>query len=116
MKFKIIELKLFPYDILVVFNATNEEIKTKLSKFGIDSDGLPLDGAYKARTIKLPNNAVLITFPEPPTKGVFAHEIFHAAWMILDTMGVKPSSDSEEIYAYIIEYITNELNPHLIKE
>lgn len=41
--------------------------------------------------------------------GVLAHEIFHAAMFVFQGIGAKLSADSEECFAYYIEYITNKV-------
>ena len=109
---KIIELNLFPYDIMVANCVSVDEIKKKMSKFGqkIDKQGEEfLRSSGLAHTMKMPNRAVLIYFPQQPTPGIIAHEAFHAVWMILATMGVEPSVESEEVYAYMLEYIVNRI-------
>ena len=109
---KVIELGLFPYDIMVANCVSVADIKNTLKKFGqemdIDAEN-HLGGNDLGYTIKLPSNAVLIYFPKKPTLGTIAHESLHAVWMILDTMGVEPSKQSEEVYAYVLEYLTNKI-------
>lgn len=41
--------------------------------------------------------------------GWLAHESYHLAVEILRNAGVKESADSEEVYAYLIEYIMHKL-------
>lgn len=109
---KIIELNLFPYDIAVAYGVSVDEIKKKMKKFGQEIDKEKEDylrSSGLAHTIKMPNKAVLIYFTQPPTPGIIAHEAFHAVWMILATMGVEPSVDSEEVYAYMIEHVVNKI-------
>jgi|APSaa5957512535_1039671.scaffolds.fasta_scaffold04975_4 hypothetical protein len=109
---KIIQLNVFPYDVMVSFGNSVEEIKKELTKYKVELDE-ETEGYLKksgvAHTVKLPNRAVLIYFVEKPTYGVIAHEAFHAVWMILATMGVEPSVESEEVYAYMVEYLVNEI-------
>ena len=38
--------------------------------------------------------------------GVLAHEIFHAAVNVASTAGIKLTDESDEVYAYIVGYIT----------
>jgi hypothetical protein len=112
----VIKLNLFPYDIAVANCVSVDEIKKKMATFGqdIDKNGEDfLRSSGLAHTMKMPNRAVLIYFPKEPTQGIIAHEVFHAVWMILATMGVEPSVESEEVYAYMIEYIVNKITPRL---
>lgn len=111
-KFQIIKLTLFPYDILVARKVSVDEIKKYLLKFGVE---LPEDiednlrGSSLAHTAKMPNKAILMYFPDKINNGLIAHETFHAVWMVLAIMGVEPSVESEEVYAYMIEYIINQI-------
>lgn len=41
--------------------------------------------------------------------GILQHEIFHAADLALRHMGITLSDDSDEAYAYLIEYLTTEI-------
>ena len=112
-KYQIIKLDLFPYDIMIAYDVLVDDIKSRLNEkydIKIDDDGEKLlRGSRLAHTLKLRNNAVLIYFPAKPTNGIIAHEVFHAVWMILATMGVAPSVDSEEVYAYMLEYIISKI-------
>lgn len=110
--FKIIKLNAFPYDVMVSFGNTPEEIEAELKKYDIKLDEEHKGWIRKtplAHTIRLPNNAVLMHFLKEPTQGIIAHESFHAVWAIMDTMGAAPSDDSEEVYAYLIEYIVDQI-------
>jgi hypothetical protein len=115
---QIIELNVFPYDIMVAIDIPVEKITHKLKRFGVkltDEQIGYLKSSGLAHTIKLPNKAVLIYFVNKPSSGIIAHEVFHAVWMILATMGVEPSVESEEVYAYMIEYIVNQINKSPLK-
>ena len=39
--------------------------------------------------------------------GCIAHEIFHAASMLLRSRGIELSEESEEAYAYLIDWMTS---------
>lgn len=39
--------------------------------------------------------------------GIIAHEIFHACTIMLGNLGMIFSRDSQEAYAYFIQYVTN---------
>lgn len=48
--------------------------------------------------------------PEKPQEyATLAHEIFHAAFGIMNEIGASPSNDSEEAYAYMVSYLTKEI-------
>ena len=77
--------------------------------------------AAKELDITIPNaeeaNAIVFTadrclyiiMPYDVTRGVIAHEIFHLATEILDRRGLNFSHDSEEAYAHLIDWLTDEI-------
>lgn len=40
---------------------------------------------------------------------ILQHEIFHCVMFILDKIGIKLSYKTDEIYAYLIQYITKQI-------
>lgn len=40
---------------------------------------------------------------------ILAHEIMHAAFMLAKKIGIECSSDSEEVYAYLIQFLTEKV-------
>ena len=41
--------------------------------------------------------------------GILVHECFHAAEFILDYVGVVHCTESSEAFAYLLQYILNEI-------
>lgn len=111
--YKMIRNDVYPFDILVSFQS-NKDFKKTLKKC------LPIKyyneiensiGNGNARTTLFSNNAISIKFNniEDINHGHIAHEIFHAVSMMFDNINMKLSSDSDEAYAYFIQYVTNEI-------
>ena len=44
------------------------------------------------------------------------HEVYHATQQILHHLGVTPTDSSEEVYAYLNEYIMNEIMKEMLEE
>lgn len=65
-----------------------------------------------AYTFKLDGDA-LIFAPRIPSSAEMVHEIFHATRHILDIVGVKLSDDTEEVFAYLMEYLSEQILPWL---
>lgn len=62
------------------------------------------------------NYDCLVVFSEEGIRNsIVAHEAFHIAVLTLKTRGVKLSDDSEEAYAYLIDYLVKILEVNLIK-
>lgn len=57
--------------------------------------------------------AFILWMPKKPETaqdwGFLSHEIFHTAYAVMRKIGVTPSDDSEEVYAYLISYLTKRI-------
>ena len=53
------------------------------------------------------DGVIIVWFPFPPTEGLLAHEMEHATMMILSTCGVPHTGDTDEVYAYELQYLIN---------
>ena len=65
-----------------------------------------------AFTFKLGED-VLIFAPQILSVAEMVHEIFHAATHILDIVGVSLTNKTKEVYAYYIEYLSEQILPYL---
>lgn len=54
-------------------------------------------------------DATVIILPFNVTAGVIAHEIFHLAVLVLRKRGLEFNDGSEEAYAHLIDWLTNEI-------
>lgn len=58
-------------------------------------------------------NVFVLWIPRKPKTaqdmGFLSHEIFHAACAVMSGIGCSPSDDSEEVYAYLITYLTEKI-------
>lgn len=113
----IVPLKLYPYDIMFSFGETNKELYKALDKYKIpyDEQGKSVidESELKYRTIMFPTGQTLIRIAEVPEKAsqyaVLIHEIYHAVNNVMKNIGMTYSADSEEAYAYCIQYVTQEV-------
>lgn len=53
----------------------------------------------------------IIWLPFPTDPNVYTHEISHAAYHILKAKGVILCDETDEVYAYLVEYLWKKLNP-----
>lgn len=77
------------------------------------------DGDVKEATNDLQNsnatviygldNMTIMILPFDVSRGVIAHEIFHLAKLVMDKRGVTFSNSSEEAYAHLIDWLTDEI-------
>lgn len=120
---KVIKLHLFPFGILVSIGESDKAFQAAIQEYcspEVLKEFTPEDGILsfsptcQGRTAHLkPSNVTIIRLAHPistpRSKGVLAHEIFHAVDMILRTMGFTLSRDSDEAYAYTIQYLTEQI-------
>lgn len=58
----------------------------------------------------------LIWCPKEPEFNTAIHEIFHATCHILYQCEISENQETEEVYAYLLEYLTNEFLPWILKD
>lgn len=56
---------------------------------------------------------IIIWLPNLKDKGVISHELFHATISKMQWAGIPLTDDTEEIYAYELQYLTNQFNSHV---
>ncbi len=74
----------------------------------------PSEKTYGGRTIYKQDPYVMVLWlpkiPHTPTEyATMAHEIFHTAVAIMQSIGASLSVDSEEAYAYLIGFLTKKV-------
>lgn len=112
----IIPLVVYPFDVMFSFGETDEQVVTRLNKYGIDTTdnkGWTFEETTRGRCIIFEGNQTLIRLLEYPETvehyGCLQHEIFHAAHFIMRKMGFKLKVSSGEAYAYLIGYLTEQI-------
>lgn len=114
----IIPLIVYPFDVMVSVNQTDDELLKSVKQFGLNrndiSEILNLHETVKARTLMLlTTNQTFIRLKSKPKKtseyGTLQHEIFHAIDFIFRKIGISLSADSDEAYAYLIGYLTEKI-------
>lgn len=120
-KIFVVSWEVFPYDTLVCLGSKKEEILKWIDRTGHklsegEIEAITMRGM--GRTIILKGNQTILwlkNYPKPGS-GTLAHEIFHAVEMITDRMGIRLSQDSDEIFAYMIQFLTNKIISKLTKQ
>lgn len=117
-RFLLLKGETFPYDVVVCLGVTREDILGYMKKHFTDDaltekdkEELVMNG--HGRTVELDNNAFILwtnDFPRKPQEFAWlAHEIFHTADLILRRAGVSLSDDSDEVWAYQIDWLTRKI-------
>jgi hypothetical protein len=110
--FKVIPLEVFGHDIIVSIGQSDEdlyeEIKENISKKKFDKK--MTNQKSIATTFKLKTGCILIRFKDDINDpGIVAHEAFHAIVYLFEKIGIDFAYESEEAYAYTLEYLTNQI-------
>lgn len=114
----IIPLVVYPFDVMVSIDETDEELSKRLKGFSYDQDGVELlmnlPPTTQGRCVMLSSNQTVIRLKKQLTKhqniANVSHEIFHAVTFILNRIGMKMEVEvSDEAYAYLIAYLTSEI-------
>lgn len=120
----LIPLKIFPAEILFSFNETDKELIRTIKSIGFGNDApvetLKLCDSCFGRCVKFQNGLVVLRlrdFPESSTDfGRLQHEIFHAVYFVLHDIDVTLSVESNEVFAYLTQYLTEEIYEKIANE
>lgn len=110
--FKVIPIDVYGHDIVVSIGQTDndlyEHIKENISEKKFDKRFSNQKSI--ATTFKLKTGCILIRFKDNiDNPGIVAHEAFHAIVYLFEKIGIEYAYQSEEAYAYALEYLTNQI-------
>lgn len=114
----IVPMGTYPFDVMFSFNQTDAELGAELDKYGAlpvdEIEAVRFEGNGVGRFVRFSMGATLIRlkhYPETPKHyGHLQHEIFHAAMVSLEKMGVRYKfGKSDEAFAYLIQYLTQQI-------
>lgn len=105
---------MYPFDVMFSIGETDRQLKDNLERYGIADDEFDYHNMPRYTTASTFHNndthRTLVRMKSVPRLnkelGHLSHEIFHAVDMILRDIQVTLSSDSDEAYAYLIDYVT----------
>lgn len=111
--FFVIPLFVYPFDIVFSINQTDKQFLKSMKGNDLTDIELLLDlpNTTRGRAVILPSNlsVIRLKIDKELPHGEIAHEIFHAVTFILERVGMELIvMKSDEAYAYLIQYITNE--------
>ena len=112
--FEVIKGTVYPFDILVSINQTDDEFYSEVSHLSddnLESVFLNLDETVLARSYITKNNVSIIRFmnldKENIPHGLISHEALHITSYILKRVGIDFSFETEEAYAYFLHHIVD---------
>ena len=113
----IIQVPIYKKAVLLYCGSERELLKTVRRDLGEEVEeevrnGLGEEERYEGITLMTSTNDVIVHLPEKPknNKGIstLTHELFHASSFILEGAGIPHTNDTEEAYAYLLEYLVTE--------
>ena len=114
--FKIISIEVFCTDVLVSINQTDEQLYNCLSyRFTREQFNLAFDDwKSDARTVTHSDGFVIVRFRNKIKKdaesiGLVAHEAYHASYSVLNRIGIQLGFETEEVYAYLIQFLVKKI-------
>ncbi len=108
----IIPLVIYPFDVMFSLGETDEQLKKQFKKYNIEESNYFEYELQKGRCSQFKTGQVIVRLKHKPKTindlACLQHEIYHAVNYILSFIGIKYSDDSEEAYAYLITYLTEQ--------
>jgi len=117
-KFFIIETPPYPFSIAVSIGQTKRDFNNSIKSLGNynlnDITDFFTSNNMGQTCNNEGDNLVIVMLKADSSYGVIAHELFHAVTFVMSTVGINLNSlvndkdnSTEEAYAYMIEYVTN---------
>jgi len=108
-RYRVITLKGNTFDLDVTMIVT-EDISFALKYVRENLDSTVTAADFDARAVSFPTvdgKSPIIWMADTKDKGVIAHEIFHTALNVIYWTGMELNSETEEAFAYEVQYLTN---------
>lgn len=115
----IIPYQLYPFDVMFSLGETDEQLTTTINKHLKDYPKDDIDEMTRQRPgqqgfcMMFSGGATLIRIYKYPKScndyATLQHEIFHAVEFLMNRIGVKHSLECGEVYAYAIQYLTEQI-------
>ena len=109
------EIKGTSIDLGVIVMVTEDTAKAAAYVRGnLDSTAVGSDFDCRGVTFPTQNGKpIIVWLPNLEDKGVISHELLHATISKMKWAGITLTDDTEEIYAYELQYLTNQFNNHV---
>lgn len=109
---EIIRVDIYNRDVLVHcgnLRPLRKYLSKFLSKEAITEICDSLRSCKLGQTLQIKDSGILVYLPKEPSDakdmGVLVHELFHAAYFILQKAGIDCNDSADEAYAYLIEFL-----------
>lgn len=116
-----LNLPIYPFEFIISIGQTNKQLLADFVTYWnepgyyevVKKDVEHMDNDYHAY-FKLYNCQVgVFRFKKKPTDAVIVHECFHAVHRIMKRIGQELVDESDESYAYLIEYLFDQISKNV---
>ena len=113
---EIIRVDIYNRDVLVHCGSI-KPLRKYLSKF-LSQDAIKeicdsLRECKLGRTLQIKDGGILVYMPKEPSVakeiGALVHELFHAAYFILQKAGIDCNDSADEAYAYLLQFLSEKV-------
>jgi hypothetical protein len=113
-----IVLPIYPFEFMVSIAQTNKQLMDDFIKYWdepkfielVKNDVENMDDDYSGYFQMYKCQVGIFRFKNKPAVGVIVHECFHACYKLMDRIGQQLSDESEESYAYLMQYIFEQIS------
>lgn len=110
----ILPYHIYPFDVMFSFGETDKELFPKIKKMGIaEPEACQISGITTARTVMFREGPTVVRLKWIPKSafewGILHHEIFHAVQFIMSRISIELTDQSGEAFAYLIQYLTEQV-------
>jgi hypothetical protein len=109
----------YPFDLYVSFGQSlddvNKYIQKSIPEFNAHKELGDIGGVGHGRTLEFKSGQMMIYLPfipvltTPTDMALLQHEIFHAVHLHFERLGTPLIESTQEVYAYMIQYLTVEI-------
>lgn len=113
---EIIRVDIYKRDVLV-HCGNLKPLRKYLSKF-LSQDAIreicdSLRDCKLGQTLQIKGSGILVYLPKEPSDakdmGTLVHELFHAAYFILQKAGIDCNDSADEAYAYLLQFLSEKV-------
>lgn len=123
MKSAKIVLPIYPFEFMVSIGQTNDQLIKDFVKYWNEPEFIELvkkdvegmDYDYQGYFKMYKCQVGIFRFKKRPADGILVHECFHACHRLMDRIGQELTHESDESYAYLIQYIFEQIKSALKK-
>lgn len=124
---KIIPIGLYPFDLMISFNESDNDVITALKKFNINAKKTSEKTVFdmdklknkQGRMVMFVGKQTIIRLNfmpkliDPFEMSLLQHEIFHAVGYLMSEINTPLNDDTHEVYAYLVQYLTEQIYKEL---